>query len=54
MRKTAAQLTAAHDLASLDLDFDQILGIVQPRPDWNPDATVLTDEYSPANLLNHD
>ena len=24
------------------------------RPDWNQDARILTDQYSPANLLRSD
>jgi spermidine synthase len=29
-----------------------VLELFSTRRDWNPDARVLTDQYSPANLLN--
>jgi spermidine synthase len=34
------------------LDTSQLLTLFSLRRDWNPDARVLTDQYSPANLLN--
>jgi len=34
-------------------DYAQdILEALDGQPDWNTDARVLTDQYSPANLLN--
>jgi spermidine synthase len=37
---------------SFDFDAGQVLDRFSTRVDWNPDARVLTDQYSPANLLN--
>jgi spermidine synthase len=30
----------------------ELLPLFTQERDWNPDARVLTDQYSPANLLN--
>jgi hypothetical protein len=29
-----------------------LLPLFTTQPDWNPRARLLTDQYSPANLLN--
>jgi len=50
----AIRLEMEHDLGPLDLDTTEIMVMVQREPDWEVDARVLTDEYSPANLLNTD
>ncbi|MFT3907221.1 MAG: fused MFS/spermidine synthase [Steroidobacteraceae bacterium] len=39
-------------LASLGVDVDQLLPLFGTQPDWDARARVLTDQYSPANLLN--
>lgn len=39
-------------LAPLGVETDQLLPLFTTRPDWNPRARLLTDQYSPANLLN--
>jgi spermidine synthase len=39
-------------LASTGMDADRLLGLFDTRVDWRPDARVLTDRYSPSNLLN--
>jgi spermidine synthase len=36
------------------MDELPLLGMFDGKPDWNPSARVLTDQYSPANLLNRD
>ena len=49
-RKTAAELEtefAVRGTSSLSL-----VARLDPDIDWNPDARVLTDQYSPSNLLN--
>ena len=35
------------------VDIESYLPLLDGRPDWDPKARVLTDQYSPANLLNH-
>lgn len=37
---------------TLGLTPDSVLTLFSTRVDWNPNARVLTDQYSPANLLN--
>lgn len=39
-------------LTPMGVDTDQLLSLFSTRPDWNPRARLLTDQYSPANLLN--
>lgn len=39
-------------LAKFDVHPDLLLPLFSTRPDWNSKARVLTDQYSPANLLN--
>ena len=35
------------------VDIESYLPLVDGPRDWDPEARVLTDQYSPANLLNH-
>jgi len=39
-------------LAPMGVETDKLLPLFATRPDWNPRARLLTDQYSPANLLN--
>ncbi len=39
-------------LRSFGIDALSVLPLFTTRPDWNRNARVLTDRYSPANLLN--
>jgi spermidine synthase len=55
---TAEQLRAraqhfALGLRGFGVDVNQVLPMFTTEPDWNKSARVLTDQYSPANLLNH-
>jgi spermidine synthase len=34
------------------VDAGALIGMMNTRPDWRADARVLTDQYSPSNLLN--
>jgi spermidine synthase len=36
----------------LDIDVDRSLPLFSTKQDWRKDARVLTDQFSPANLLN--
>ncbi len=38
--------------AKFDVHAEFLLPLFSTRPDWNAKARVLTDQYSPANLLN--
>jgi len=54
---TEAQLRAKaleHELAlrSYGVDLQSVLPMFTTTPDWDTSARVLTDQYSPANLLN--
>jgi spermidine synthase len=40
-------------LRGFGVDAQAVLPLFSTRPDWNTGARVLTDQYSPANLLNH-
>jgi spermidine synthase len=40
-------------LAGFGVDAMSVLPMFSTRPDWDMKARVLTDQYSPANLLNH-
>jgi spermidine synthase len=40
-------------LRGFGVDVNNVLSMFSTQPDWNPQARVLTDQYSPANLLNH-
>jgi spermidine synthase len=53
----SAQLEAnsallANALRPMGISTPGLLALFSTRPDWNPDARKLTDQYSPANLLN--
>lgn len=55
---TVAQLrarAAEYELAlrGYGVDANQVVGMFRTDKDWNTSARVLTDQYSPANLLNH-
>ena len=39
-------------LESMGVDVEKLLSLFSTRADWNPKARLLTDQYSPANLLN--
>jgi spermidine synthase len=39
-------------LAQFGIDAGRLVPLFSTRPDWNPKARLLTDQYSPANLLN--
>jgi spermidine synthase len=41
-------------LPRLGIDLVRIAARADDRPDWEPGAPILTDQYSPANLLNQD
>jgi spermidine synthase len=38
-------------LAPYGIDFDELLPMFTTKPDWDTKARILTDQYSPANLL---
>jgi spermidine synthase len=40
-------------LRSFGVDAQSMPALFSTRPDWDTSARVLTDQYSPANLLNH-
>ncbi len=40
-------------LRGYGVDVKQVLGMFSTGTDWDPTARVLTDQYSPANLLNN-
>jgi spermidine synthase len=42
----------AQAFAPFGVSEEQVLGIFSTTVDWDPHARVLTDQYSPANLLN--
>ena len=42
----------AATLKTYGVDSDQLLSMFSATVDWDTDARVLTDQYSPANLLN--
>ena len=50
IRRNSAGFTAT--FARMGFDADEVLDRFALRPDWNASARVLTDQYSPANLLN--
>jgi len=51
---TIRQKALEYELAlrSFGVDSSALLPLFTTRPDWNREARVLTDQYSPANLLN--
>ncbi len=52
IKQRAAEL--ASQLERFGIDDDWLLRQFSTERDWRPDARVLTDQYSPANLLNSD
>ncbi len=50
IRRNADQLGPA--LSKLGVSMPALLERFTTSPDWDPNARVLTDQYSPANLLN--
>jgi len=52
LRTTAQQFVAAFE--KYGFDATDVLPLFTQERDWNPNARVLTDQYSPANLLNLD
>jgi spermidine synthase len=50
IRRNADQLGPA--LTKLGVSMPALLARFTTSPDWDPNARVLTDQYSPANLLN--
>ncbi|HKR35574.1 MAG TPA: fused MFS/spermidine synthase [Steroidobacteraceae bacterium] len=50
LRATAEQFKGS--FRSFGFDATQVLPLFTQERDWNPGARVLTDQYSPANLLN--
>lgn len=50
LRATAQQFVAAFH--SFGFDATEVLPLFTQARDWDPGARVLTDQYSPANLLN--
>jgi spermidine synthase len=50
IRRNADQLGPA--LTALGVSMPALLARFTTTPDWDPHARVLTDQYSPANLLN--
>lgn len=50
LRATAQQFVAA--FRSFGFDATEVLPLFTQARDWDPGARVLTDQYSPANLLN--
>jgi len=51
LRNGALQFELA--LRPYGVDAMSVLPLFTTKPDWNTKARVLTDQYSPANLLNH-
>lgn len=49
-RKNAVDLEGA--LAARGVSPQSLLVLLDPDIDWDPDARILTDQYSPSNLLN--
>lgn len=49
-RKNAVDLEGA--LAARGVSPQSLLALLDPDIDWDPDARILTDQYSPSNLLN--
>ena len=50
VRAAAARL--APQLVPLGVDVDALVALFRDTPDWDASARLLTDQYSPANLLN--
>jgi spermidine synthase len=50
IRMNAAKWAPEYRRRGADVDF--IVALMDTRPDWNQNARVLTDQYSPSNVLN--
>jgi spermidine synthase len=50
LERNARKLDAS--FSAMGADAAWLLPLFNPKRDWSPDARVLTDQYSPANLLN--
>jgi spermidine synthase len=50
LRATSLALDAR--LQPFGIRSEHLLPMFSDKRDWNPKARVLTDQYSPANLLN--
>jgi spermidine synthase len=53
--ETLAERAAAlgERLAPFAVDLERFLPLMTTEVDWNPNAQILTDQYSPANLLRN-
>jgi spermidine synthase len=53
--ETLAEQAAAlrEPLAPFGVDLERFLPLMTTDVDWNPNAQILTDQYSPANLLRN-
>ncbi len=49
LARRAAELADA--VAPYGVRFDELIDMMTTARDWNPDARILTDQYSPVNLL---
>jgi spermidine synthase len=49
-RRNAAALEA--EFAARGVSSSSLVALLDTAIDWNPDARILTDQYSPSNLLN--
>lgn len=49
-RKNADELEA--EFEARGITSPSLVGLLDPDIDWNPEARILTDQYSPSNLLN--
>jgi spermidine synthase len=50
IQRNAARFEKAYE--SFTIDVDRMVRMFSTKVDWNTQARVLTDQYSPANLLN--
>ena len=48
----ASSAALAPQLEKFGVNADRIFALFSTRKDWDPKARLLTDQYSPANLLN--
>ena len=48
----ASSAALAPQLEKFGVNADRIFALFSTRKDWDPKAKLLTDQYSPANLLN--
>lgn len=49
-RKNAAELEG--ELGARGISSQSLVALLDPDTDWDPGARILTDQYSPSNLLN--